>query len=490
MEVYSLPNYVQGKMKEEGTTYVLSENKRGKVVSRVPSSEEVYQTIRGLKETQKSLENKYTIRELAEVIDSGGGSFFNTDRHQDVLSILEITTGRSREVLKEDLDKLREFMSKKYLDKMIEDSEGDYKGIFDRPVSKFTDLVYRQRKPLGVVFHHLAGNSPMVTTSLVLGALTKNASIAKTGSGDPATSLYLADAINEADKQVGKSMAVFYWPAKVDGSLNDIYSVIFPTDPTECLIDGVACWGDEESVSTIKKLANHAGIKIIEHGPKYSLDVLLEVPRDGDAEKIFYNLLKDSVVSHDQGACISTRVVFVVGRDGKKVAEALNNTFGRIEEEYPNKSMSVGEVIGKRLQYVGNKGVEIYTPPRNKPAWTVVYLPKDTELSLADVNACMNRFLIVKEVENLNEITEFIEKSNLKRYMQVCGVYPPEKLNETEITDALWRAGFSKLSPVGEHSVFYPGASHDGMNDLVEFTKYVSADKHNFFTKLMKKLFL
>ncbi len=484
-EEYKLPIYLQGKLEESDTTHLIAELDGRKVISCIPSPEDVYNAVLRLKDVSRTLEDRYTIRELAEILDGARDAFFGTDRYADTVSILEITTGRSREVVKEDLNKLEEFMDKHYLQAMIKDAEGGYRGIFDRPVSKIMDLVYKRRKPLGVVFHHLAGNSPMVTTSVVIGVLTKNANLVKTGSGDPATSVYLADAINDVDEKVGETIAVFYWPATIDGELNEIYYRIFPETPAEVLIDGVACWGGETSINTIKKLANASGVKIIEHGPKYSIDIMFDVPAE---DSIYRNLLRDSIVSHDQNACISTRVIFVKG-DGKKVAENIARYFEKIKEEYPNTSSTVGEVIGKRIVYLKREGAKIYTPPKNSPDWTVVYLPKNTELTLNDIDACMNRFLVVKEIESLDDISEFIRRNNLERYMQVAGIYPDTYLSNPEVTERLWNLGFSKLSKIGEHQIFYPGASHDDVVPLLEFTRYVTADKHNLVTKTLKRLY-
>ena len=73
--------------------------------------------------------------------------------------------------------------------------------------------------------------------------------------------------------------------------------------------------------------------------------------------------------------------------------------------------------------------------------------------------------------------------------MQVAGIYPDNCLSNPETTEKLWNLGFSKLSKIGEHQVFYHGASHDNVIPLLEFTRYVTADKHNSVTKMLKKLY-
>ncbi|MCX6822107.1 MAG: hypothetical protein NTW30_05005 [Candidatus Aenigmarchaeota archaeon] len=471
----SIPSFIQGELNESGNN-IYEEFKDEEVKLKLklfePTSENLRQIVSNLRNEIQNSHNR-TTKEIIEILGNVGERWKKSDQYKQCLELLPTIYNRPRLTVEGDLKTFEYFLRSDTLNLLI-NHEFEAYNILDKWI--FDKGIWKRRQPHGLVFHNLAGNSPMVALSEIVGVLTKNVNLVKTASDDPLTPEKIAEVIFEEDKTLGRRLSVVYWKGEVDKKPNELYSVLFPTDFQESPIDAVTFWGSMYSVTTGKRIAAKAGIPVIEHGPKYSFDVIIE--DQNLPENLYMEIVGRDIIPHEQEACNSSRVVFVKPLEkngGIKIAKGLTDAFEKNQEMNPkkNEEFEYKKTMSLRFSYFPDKlegKADVLVPRGGKVYWTVVYLNQERKLQRADLDACMRRFIIVKEVGNEDEIIDFIKENNLKKYIQRVGIYGTEHAR-TRLADQLTLYGADSITYTGMLSIKMPGETHDGFYNLPKFTR-------------------
>ncbi len=384
---------------------------------------------------------------------------------KDAVKVLPSITHQSPAMIKHELGLMTDFLGRMALEWILHEELGG-KQHLDEWVDHGPLMLHRQ--PHGLVFHNLSGNAIVVPPlSAAMGLLTKNVNLMKVSGDEPYFGIKFAESLREIDPEIEDELAVVYWP----GENTEIYENLFQAG-----IDAAIHWGSENSRRSISTIAAKYGIKLIEHGPKISFEVI-ESPARKDAKQLAHGVALD-IAEYDQYACLSPRFVFV--KDGeltaKEFAQELAKGMEDVEKELPKGNIDAAQaadILRHRENYlldfdIEGKG-EVYCSQGTK--WTVIY--SENKPTLRDINACFGRFIYLTPVKSLDEVIDFLKDTRLKPQLQEMGY---NGNNLAFIEDATFN-GVSQIPKPGQMGIHAPGASHDGIFNLAMLTNVVTHQK-------------
>ncbi len=273
-------------------------------------------------------------------------------------------------------------------------------------------------------------------------------------------------------------------------------------------MDAVLAWGGLSSIETIRKLGYHFGIKIIDYGPKLSFSIISANALLAQRQLIEELTTKMSfdIVFWNQKACLSPRVVFIATETPsptkppkkKKTAtpsllelEAITYDFAKtlaskmalIEQRYPRTHLAQGEIVDttrKRDHFLMHHELEgtgeLFLPENGKANWTVAFLKKQP--TPQEINFCINRFIIVAPVADINEIYQLITANKLSRFLQTCSLFGSEPFVNAA-AEELSFLGVYRFPRVGEHNSQKMGLPWDGQYILQQLVRWVYLGFHS-----------
>lgn len=168
-------------------------------------------------------------------------------------------------------------------------------------------------------------------------------------------------------------------------------------------------------------------------------------------------------------------------------AKLLSLQFDELSKKFSRTKMTEAEALNtlnKRDFYLFNSESQgwgkVFVPTDNNLTqntdWTVIYLRKLP--SISDIDACVNRLIIVTPFQKLEEIEKWIEKMQIKRFIQtfsICGKIETVK----KFANSLTSLGACTITLPGEMNIHKLVAPHDGSYDLKELVRWVSINTTN-----------
>ncbi|GAB4319861.1 MAG: hypothetical protein Kow0069_23520 [Promethearchaeota archaeon] len=137
----------------------------------------------------------------------------------------------------------------------------------------------------------------------------------------------------------------------------------------------------------------------------------------------------------------------------------------------------VVETIQKREYFAINHEAldngKVFTPPDDSVNWTVVYLRNPP--TMREINMCMNRFIIVTRVVDLDDVIYYMRQQKLGRFLQTFSIYGTDEFVQ-EVAEELSLLGAFRFPRVGEHNNHKLGSPMDGRFILREMVKWVNID--------------
>lgn len=246
--------------------------------------------------------------ELIEIMEAARARWMdpNYDLRKEALEIIPVISGQSRKMCEKELDDILMLWQRPVIYALL---EGDLGGA-----AYLEDWVPRgnfrlHAQPQGLVLHNLAGNSfNLGLSSLFNGLVTKNVNLMKLARESPYFAVKAAESLREVDKKLAREIGVMYWP----GSQGEIFDAVFNSG----LVDCVMAWGGLMSIEEIRRRANRFGIKVIDHGPKFSYTIISDdIFRDADVMRELAAKISRDVVWFNQKSCLSPRVIFIKERE-------------------------------------------------------------------------------------------------------------------------------------------------------------------------------
>lgn len=313
--------------------------------------------------------------------------------------------------------------------------------------------------------HIAAGNLPNPTfMNIVLGVLARSAQFVKCASGNSFLPRLFAHSLYDAEPKLGACLEIAEWK----GGNTELERVLF--EEANC----VTATGTDEALVAIRKSLPQT-TRFLGYGQRLSLSyVAAESLASGNLRPVVKQAAAD-VVAWNQLGCLSPHVIYV--QKGmipvEKFAEVLGEALADFELSEPRGNLPATEaaaITSRRAIYqmraANGPETQIWTS-KDSTAWTVVY-EADPRFQVS----CLNRFIYVKGVENLQEALQGAEVVRGK--VATVGLAAPDKL-VPELVESLAHWGVERVCPLGRMQ--YPPLTwhHDGrpaLGDLLRWTDW------------------
>jgi hypothetical protein len=311
--------------------------------------------------------------------------------------------------------------------------------------------------------HFFSGNVPGVAvTSLIRALLVRSASLGKSAVGEPLLAALFARALAEEDAQLGRCLAVTYWP----GGEGEMESVALAR------AEAVIVYGGNEAVRSVRARVPPSA-RFLGYGHRISFGVLARERLDRQGARSLADRAALDAATFDQQGCVSPHLFYA--EEGGEVsprewAGMLGESFARLEDQLPRGKLAPGEASAIRqlrgemeFAQLAGRGVELHASPGGT-AWTVVFDPDPTFSA-----SCLNRTVRVKPVGDLAEIVELARP--VGALLQSVGMAASEP-RAASLSEELARIGVSRIAPIGEMAWPDPFWFHDGRPPLADLVRW------------------
>lgn len=371
-------------------------------------------------------------------------------------------TGFSRPVLQAGLDQFFRRLNGEELLALLQQDLGEPHRL-DAFVSSAPELKTGRRslaRGPELVAHITAGTLPNSTLQLmVLSLLAKSAQFVKCGRGGAFLPRLFAHSLYEADRKLGACLEIADWP----GGNEALEAALFAE------ADVVTASGRNETLAAIRPRIP-ARARFIPHGHKLSFLYLTKESLAGfNAKKLIRRAAAD-IVAWDQSGCLSPHVIYVENNPDippELFAARLAGELAAFEESHPRGPVSGGEsahIAGRRSSYEVRAAHSPETKQwtsEHSTAWTVVF---EAEPHFAV--SCLNRFVYVKPVNDLDELIKGIEP--VHGQISTVGLAAnDDRAGELALRLANW--GITRICPVGSMQDPPLTWRHDGRPALADF---------------------
>ena len=318
-----------------------------------------------------------------------------------------------------------------------------------------------------LLVHITAGNIPNPTlTSIVFGLLARSAQFVKCASGSSFLPRLFAHSIYDADPKLGACLEIAEWR----GGNADLENVLFAE------ADCVTATGDDETLAAIRSRLP-VKTRFLGYGHRVSCGfVARDVLSDPGARRVVTNAAED-VVAWNQLGCLSPHVIYVqLGGEvsPEKFAELLADELEQREQTEPRGELAAehaAAIASRRSIYeiraAHSPDATQHWCSKDSTAWTVVF-EADARFQMS----CLNRFIYVKGVKDLNEMLQNTE--GVRGHVSTIGLAASEdKMRGLAMQLAGW--GATRVCPLGRMQNPSLTWRHDGrpaVGDLVTWTDF------------------
>lgn len=356
---------------------------------------------------------------------------------------------------KRELRTAKQMLSRQYLEHRLDVELGNKRDVQFTPLDRnFT--VTHSLKPLGVLFHIVAGNvDALPVFSVIEGLLTGNINILKLPGSDNGLSVSILQKLIEIEPLISDYIYVFDYPSE------DAYSIKKMADVTDAII----IWGGDDAVSSVRKLAS-PNTRIIEWGHKISFAYVSGDVTDEQLAGIAYN-----ICDTNQLYCSSCQGIYLDTHDFNEVS-AFAEKFSRILDNTAKVMPSQSNIF---LQ--AQKTIEAYTEQLESIRIKKQVFKTDTCCVIAyDDRTLTPSYMFhscwVKPLPKENILSELLKyKNHLQTAALVC-----EPNLRPELESLLSKTGIVRISNGKNMSLGYCGMPHDGEFSLLRYMKVVSIE--------------
>ena len=375
-------------------------------------------------------------------------------------------TGFSEPVLAAGLDSFFQQLTRTHLEALIHQELGHPHRLDEFLPSEHqrnSNRVALARGPR-LLAHIAPGNIPSAAlVDMVLGLLARSAQFVKCASGQSFLPRLFAHSLYEADPKLGACLEIADWKG---GSVG-LDAALFAE------ADCVSATGSDETLAAIRKtLPPHA--RFIGYGTRVSFGF---VARDvlEERQQIAAQAAAD-VAAWNQLGCLSPHVIYVEtggGFGAEDFANLLALELNALEKTRPRGKLAPAEAAGiaaRRAFYEVRAANSLETKMWASPestAWTVIF-ESDNRFQVS----CLNRFVYVKPVGDLNEALHAAEAVR-ERISTVGLAASNERAAELALVLAGW--GVRRICPLGEMQKPPLAWRHDGrpaLGDLITWTEW------------------
>lgn len=307
-----------------------------------------------------------------------------------------------------------------------------------------------------------------VLTSIIFGLLIRSAQFVKCATGTSWLPRLFAHSLYEADPKLGACLELAEWR----GGEESLEAALFAQ--ADCL----TATGSDETLEQIRRRVP-SRTRFVGYGHKVSFGYFAHEALSGsEGRKLIARAVRD-VIAWNQLGCLSPHVFYVEA--GGKIspehfAQLLAEGLEAVEADQPRGALQteVSAAIAYRRSFYEVRAAGGSTETRlwqseGSTAWTVIY-ENDPRFQLS----CLNRFIYVKAVSNLEEVLRGADSV----YGKVSTVGLAASGNKAqELARQLARWGVTRICRIGEMQNPPLTWRHDGrpaLADLVTWTDWES----------------
>jgi len=407
---------------------------------------------------------------IIEILDALGQSWLREDFpfRKEVLESGPAATGFSKETLASGLDAFFKQLTAENLEHFLFHELGHTQRLDNFFHDKYDEQKRRAsfaRSPEFLV-HIAPGNIPNpILLSMILGLLTRSAQFVKCASGQSFIPRLFAHSLYDAEPKLGACLEIAEWK----GGTENLERALFAE------ADCVTATGSDETLASIRhKLP--LKIRFLGYGTRVSFAYVTHESLSVSHAKTLAKRVAHDVAAWDQLGCLSPHNIYV--ETGGKIspelfAEMLASELEALEKIQPRGKLSATEsaAIATRRSFYEVRAAhsldtKMWCSP-NSTAWTVVY-ESDPRFQLS----CLNRFVYVKAVANLNDVLQGAD--SVREKISTVGLASTET-RAAEIAQQLARWGATRICPLGQMQNPPLTWHHDGrpaLGDLITWTDW------------------
>ncbi|WP_048461412.1 acyl-CoA reductase, partial [Methylobacterium indicum] len=378
-------------------------------------------------------------------------------------ALLPVVTGYDAETVRLGLTRyLKTFRRPQLLRFLAEDFSDP--GVLDgfRPAVKGGFV--RARGP-DLLLHVWAGNVPALPLwSLVAGLLVKAGSIGKLASAEPLTAGWFAQALAEADPELGECLAVTWWK----GGEGGVEATFLGS------ADCVMAYGGNATLEALRARVPIA-TRFLPHGHRIGFAMVGREALDSRRAAALAHAAAQDVVRYEQQGCYAPQMLFVE-RGGPvapdEFARHLAHALAALAARHPRRGLDPGEAAaiaawrsGHEMRALDGDGIVLLGDPEDP--WSVIHLEAAVPLSPSG----LNRTVAVVAVDDLAEVPALVAPH--RAYLQSAGLAAsPTRL--FTLANDLAAAGVTRITAIGRMTAPEAGWHHDGrfsLLDLVTMTE-------------------
>jgi hypothetical protein len=312
--------------------------------------------------------------------------------------------------------------------------------------------------------HFAAGNLPSpALMSIVLGLLVRSAQFVKCASGTSLLPRLFAHSLYEVEPKLGACLELAAWR----GGNVELEAALF--DEAGC----VTATGSDETLAAIRQRLPKR-TRFLGYGQRVSFAFISATVLHGLHTARVVQRAAADVTAWNQLGCLSPHVIYVEQGgevDGEKFAALLAAELTERERIEPRgivQPETAAGIASRRGIYEVRAAHSPETRQwcsKDSTAWTVVF-----EADIRFQLSCLNRFVYVKPVANLDEALHGADA--VREHVSTVGLAVPEH-TMSELATKLARWGATRVCPLGRMQEPPLGWRHDGrpaLADLITWT--------------------
>ncbi len=468
----------------------------------------------------------------------------NFEFKKEAEEVLSLVTGQSKALINFELEHVLELFQKDHLIGFLSEQFGDINSLDDWVV-KNDVLLHAQ--PRGLILHSLAGNAFVIgPISILFGILTKNLNLIKLASGEPYFAVRFVQTIYDIDRNLARELAVMYWRGREKNIYQFLFNeelidVVIAWGGLESVrqLKKLSAYYGVKFIEHGPKFSFSIITEDFLNKREYLTLVAREIAKDVSIwnqyaccsprivfvqEKNTNNLCEDdsnirsemtnlmnqindnSIPNQETNSNVDSQIISLMSESMDMLrrtitfntalgfAKLLSLELGEMSKQLARTKMTEYEAIetlNKRDFYtfkIENKGWGKLFIPKGKaltqnPDWTVLYLRRMPNKS--DIDACINRFIMVVPFNELDQIKNWIQEMKIQKFLQTFSIIGQMKKIQ-DFSDLLTLMGGCTITLPGEMNLHKRAAPHDGGFDLKELVRWVSI---NFFKDNLKKFY-
>jgi hypothetical protein len=319
-----------------------------------------------------------------------------------------------------------------------------------------------------LLVHSWAGNVPALPLwSLACGLLVKAGNIGKLPSAEPVFASLFARLLAEVHPPLAECLAIVWWKGGDAASASALFEEA----------DVVLAYGGNDTIAQVRSQVPVTA-RFLGYGHKLGFGLVARSVLDAQRAPVLARLAAHDIARYEQQGCYSPQQFYVEhgGRvDPRTFAHYLAAELANLQRRFPRRALALEEaaaISGWRqsaeLRSLDDKGAELMGA--EDAAWHVAY--SDTPQPLSPTGG--GRSILVSAVDTLDAVLPLVAPH--ARFLQTCGIAAqPQQL--FRISEALGRAGVTRICALGAMTAPEAGWHHDGRFNLADLVRMVEIEQ-------------